>query len=132
MKVVAVDTNLILDFRFKREPGFNRAKDLFQDCSQGNLRIYIPEIVFAEVEWVSRSVYQVPKTTIVEFFEELLVMENVIFKDKKKAIHSVSIFKGVNLKFSDCLILADIAEFEPDEFITADFELQKVYSRLMV
>ncbi len=130
MKAVAVDTNLLLDFRFKREPGFKIAKDLFESSSQDKLQIYIPEIVFAELEWVSRSVYSLPRNLILDFFEELLIIEGVIMQNKKKIASAVNFFKSSNLKFTDCLIISDIEEFNPDEFITSDHELQKIYQRL--
>lgn len=130
-KIVAVDTNLLLDFRLSREPGFEVAQEIFKDCSEGKLQIYIPEIVFAELEWVLRSVYKQSKLSIIEFLEVLIEGKNIIFRNTKRVIETVDFFKNTNLKFSDCLIMAEVLEFEPDEFITSDYELQKVYQRLI-
>lgn len=130
MKIIAIDTNILLNFQLQRDPGLEQVNELFQRCLNSELQIYVPEIVFAEDEWVLRSVYKKPKSLILDFFEELLEISNVILPNRRKINSAVDFFKNTNLKFSDCLIMAEVDEFEPDEFLTSDYELQKAYQRL--
>ncbi len=127
IKTVAVDTNALLDYRLKRQPGFERIRQLFKDCLNKKSRILIPDIVFPEVEWVLRSFYKQPKDLILNFLEELIVLEGVILENKLDIEQALKFFKYSNLKFTDSIILAQIQRIKPDEFLTFDENLQKFY-----
>ena len=75
IKIVAVDTNALLDFRLKRELGFKKTKQVIKSCSSRKTRMFIPSIVFPEIEWVLRSFYKQSKELIINFLEELLELE---------------------------------------------------------
>jgi|SRR3989344_5540733 len=129
MKTVAVDTNVLLAFQKERALGFNEIKQLFKDCLDGKLQIFIPQIVFPELEWVLRSFYKDSKEKIVEFFEELLDMEGVIVKDKTEIKQALVIFKQTNIKFADAIIFIQVQGFQPSEFLTFDEDLKKLYQK---
>lgn len=127
IKTVAVDTNALLDYRLKRQPGFEKTKLLIKACLDKKATIFIPDIVFSEVEWVLRSFYEQSKDSISNFLEELLVLEGVILENKLDMEQALSIFKHSNIKFTDSIILAQIQRIKPDEFLTFDEDLQKFY-----
>ncbi len=129
MKIVAIDTNVLLDLQLKRSPRFNEVKELFNDCINGKIQIFIPQIVFPEIEWVLRSFYKQPKEEIVNFFEELLDFEEVMFENKLEMLQAVSIYKYANIKFTDSIIAAQLQRIKPDEFLTFDEDLKKIYQR---
>lgn len=128
-KTVAVDTNVLLDYRLKRNPGFNKARLLIADCLSGRIQIFIPGIVFPELEWVLRSFYRQPKELIFKFLESLLVLEGVLTENKSIMQSALSIFSQSNLKLTDSIILTQIENFGPDEFLTFDEDLKKIYQR---
>lgn len=128
MKIVAIDTNVLLDFKLKRHPRFNQVKKLFADCANGKIQIFIPQVVFPEIEWVLRSFYKQPKENTVKFFEELLNLELMTLENKPEMHQAVNIFKFANIKFTDCIILAQMHRIKPDEFLTFDEDLQKFYT----
>lgn len=127
-KIVAIDTNVLLDFRLKRQPGFDKAQKLINEAISKKSQILIPNIVFPEIEWVLRSYYKQPKDLIVNFLEALLVLEGVILEDKSGMQQSVNIFRETSLKFTDAIILVQVQKFKPDEFLTFDENLKKFYS----
>ncbi len=129
MKIVAIDTNVLLDLQLKRSPRFNEVKELFNDCINGKIQIFIPQIVFPEIEWVLRSFYKQPKEEIVNFFEELLDFEEVMFENKLEMLQAVSIYKYANIKFTDSIIAAQLQRIKPDEFLTFDEDLKKIYQK---
>ena len=129
MKTVAIDTNVLLTLQKERYLGFNEIKQLFEDCLNGKVQIFIPQIVFPELEWVLRSFYKEPKEKIVEFFEELLDLEGVILKDKAEIKQAVMIFKQANIKFADAIIFIQVQDLQPDEFLTFDEDLKKLYQK---
>ena len=126
-KTIALDTNVLLDYRLKRQPGFNKTESLIADCLSKKLQIFIPQIVFAELEWVLRSYYKQAKESIIEFLEELLALDGVIVKDKAQVEQTLVLFKKENIKFTDATIFIQVKEFGPDEFLTFDEDLKKIY-----
>lgn len=104
-------------------------KELFNDCINGKIQIFIPQIVFPEIEWVLRSFYKQPKEGIVNFFEELLDLEGVIFENKSEMLQAVSIYKYVSIKFTDAVIATQVQRIKPDEFLTFDEDLKKIYQK---
>ena len=126
-KIVAIDTNVLLDFRLKRQPGFDKAQKLISEALSKKLQILIPNIVFPEIEWFLRSYYKQPKDSIVNFLEDLLVLEGVILEDKSRMQQSVNIFRESSLKFTDAIILVQVQKFKPEEFLPFDENLRKFY-----
>lgn len=127
MKIVAIDTNVLLDFKLKRHPRFNQVKKIFEDCVNGKIQIFIPQVVFPEIEWVLRSFYKQPKEDMIKFFEELLSLEAMTLENKPEMQQAVNIFKFANIKFTDSVIAAQMQRIKPDEFLTFDEDLQKFY-----
>lgn len=127
MKIIAIDTNVLLDFKLKRHPRFREVKKLFADCVNEKIQIFIPQIVFPEIEWVLRSVYKESKEKIIDFFEELLELNGIMLENKPEMQHAVNIFRYANIKFTDSMIAAQLQRIKPDEFLTFDEDLQKFY-----
>ena len=127
IKTVAVDTNALLDYCLKRQPGFEKTKQLIRACLDKKIMIFVPDIVFPEVEWVLRSFYKQSKDFISNFLEELLVLEGVILENKLDMEQALNIFKHSNIKFTDSIILAQIQRIKPDAFLTFDEDLKKAY-----
>lgn len=132
IKTVAVDTNALLDYCLKREPGFKKTKQLFKDCLDKKILIFIPDIVFPEVEWVLRSFYKQSKGFISNFLDELLLLEGVILEKKVDNEQALNIFTHLNIKFTDSIILAQLQRVKPDEFLTFDEDLQKFYQNTIL
>lgn len=126
IKTVAVDTNTLLDYCLKRQPGFEEIQQLIEDCLNKKSKIFIPDIVFPEVEWVLRSFYKQPKDFIISFLEELLLLEGTIAENKLDIQIALNIFKYSNITFTDSIILAQLQRIKPDEFLTFDKALQKL------
>ena len=128
-KTIAVDTNVLLDYLFKRDPGFSRAFQLIEKCLADKVQIFIPNIVFPEIEWVLRSFYKQPKEFIVEFLEGLLAMNGVLTEDKVSLQHALNLCRQSNIKFTDSIILTQVQKFHPDDFLTFDEDLKKLYQK---
>lgn len=127
-KTVAVDTNALLDYCLKRQPGFKKIQQLIRSCLNKKSKIFIPDIVFPEVEWVLRSYYKQSKDFIIDFLGELLLLEEANAENKLDLEIALNIFKSTNIKFTDAIILAQIFRIKPDEFLTFDEDLQKFYT----
>ena len=128
MKTTAVDTNAILNYRLERKPYFQQVKKLFERCLEGKEEVFIPQAVFLECEWVLRSFYKQSKDQIIKFFQELLLLDNIVLKDKKDIELALNLYRNSSgVSFTDCVILIQIQSFQPDEFLTFDENLIKLY-----
>ena len=128
MKTLALDTNALLNYRLERKPYFREVKRSFELCLDGKAEIFIPEPVFLKCEWVLRSFYKQSKDQIIKFSQELLLLDGIILKDKKELELALNLYKNSpGISFTDCVILNQIQSFGPDEFLTFDEDLKKVY-----
>ncbi len=127
MHTTALDTNAILNYRLDRKPHSDKVKTIFERALDGKEQIFIPTVVFLECEWVLRSFYKQSKDQIVKFFQELLLVDNILLQDKKDLELALNLYKSYSISFSDCMILIQIQNFQPDEFLTFDENLLKVF-----
>ncbi|MBI2600553.1 hypothetical protein HYW42_01255 [Candidatus Daviesbacteria bacterium] len=70
------------------------------------------------------------KDEICNFLEDLLAEEGIVFEDKPQMQQALNIFKQVGIKFTDSIILTQVEKFNPDEFLTFDEDLEKLYKSI--
>lgn len=129
MRTIGIDTNVLLTYRLKRQPYFTKALTAFENCLEGKIKIYLPEIVILETEWVLRSFYKQSKEQITSFFEELLLVDNLVLDNKDEMQLSLNFYKNNTIGFTDSLIIQKIRNHDHD-FLTFDQKLEKLYKSL--
>ena len=131
MNIVGIDTNALLTFRLQREPNSNEVKRLFEQSLASKAKIYVPLPVILEVEWVLRSYYKQDKESILSFFDELLLLDNVLTDYKEDIKFALNLYKNSNIiSFTDSIIVS-IVKSKDYEFLTFDRELEKIYQSLL-
>lgn len=131
MKVIALDTNILLDYFFQRKSGYARARTLFKQCDEGKISLFIPLPVLLEYEWVSRSVYDRAKTELLLTIDGLLDLPYCEIPEKNLVRAATNLYRsnrGVN--FDDCLIALIVKHAGVAQFITSDRKLKKLYAKL--
>ena len=130
MQSIGIDTNILLEFRLKRQPGFEIAQKCFKQCIDGKINIYIPLPCILETEWVLRSFYKQPKEEIINFFEELFLVNNLDTDNKENTSFSINLYKqSREVSFTDCIIIKQIQSRDAN-FVTFDNNLSKLYKSL--
>jgi len=127
VRIIGIDTNILLSLRLQRDAQTKKAQSLFEDCLKEKLQVYIPDIVVVETEWVLRSYYKQSKDQIIEFLEEVMLIKNVLMHDKKLYRIVLETFRTTNLDLIDCMIIVQIQDFKVDKFLTFDENLKKLY-----
>jgi len=116
--MIAIDTNVLVRLLTRDdEPQFQQASTLFA----GN-KIFIPEIVILETEWVLRFAYKLPQAAILEALRKTLGLPNVQTA-RPGVIAQALDLAGQGLDFADALHLA--ASQECSQFATFDTSLIK-------
>lgn len=130
MKIVAIDTNVILDFKLGREPGLSQAKKIFEKCLAGKVTLFLPTPVLLELEWVLRSQYRQTKEQVTQFLEDLLLIDSLLLENKHEIIQSLNLFKNRSkVNFTDCIITEQIRS-KGYEFLTFDKDQEKLFQSL--
>ena len=130
MKTVAIDTNVILDFKLGREPGHTKAKETFKKCLQGEIKLFLPTPVLLELEWVLRSHYKQTKEQITNFIEDILLLDGLVLENKQEIFRSLNLFqKNSKVSFTDCIVVQQIHS-RNYKFLTFDKDLEKLFQSL--
>lgn len=99
------DANLILRFLVGDPPRLaKRARSLFEAVERGDVRLFIDELVLAEVAWVLRSFYHFDATRIAEVLQTLLAHEGLEVTDRAGLFEALTSFADRNLDLVDALV----------------------------
>jgi predicted nucleic-acid-binding protein len=104
--VIAIDTNVLVRALID-EPSetaqITAARALLADAKE----VFVSLVVLVETVWVLESAYQFSKDEVMRVLDHLL--DNVAFSldEEARCSSAVSLFRGANADFADCLILAE-------------------------
>lgn len=114
----AVDTNVVVRVFAEDDP-------IQTDIAERMLAtdsIFLSKTVILEFEWVMRSVYREPATTIAQAIEVMLATANVEVEDRTAVARAVAWFRH-GMDFGDALHLASSSH--ADDFVTFDIALRR-------
>lgn len=130
MKTIGIDTNVLLTLRLRREPYFKKAKELLEACLDGKIKIYLPLPALLEIEWVLRSYYKQPKEGVIQFLDELLLIDNMIVDQKEIIKYSLNLYKNNDrVGLTDSVLVGQIQNKNYD-FLTFDKDLDKLFKSI--
>ena len=122
----AVDTNVIVRLMIEDDLAQAEfARIIFRE--QERETIFISKTVLLEAEWVLRGGYKVPKARILESFEALLGLANVMV-EAPTVVRNALDWAQDGLDFADALHLASVPRAEEGDgerriFLTFDHDL---------
>lgn len=104
-RIVFVDANIIIRFFLGDHPLLSaQAQTMIEKAQNGQYRIYLDEVVVAEVVWTLSSYYEKGKVDIANQISKLLSQNWIINPRKKLILKSLSLFEKTNLSYIDCWI----------------------------
>ena len=99
------DANVILRFLVGDPPRLaKRARSLFEAVERGDLRLFIDELVLAEVAWVLRSFYRFDAARIAAVLQTLLAHEGLEVTDRAGLLEALATFADRNVDFVDAVV----------------------------
>lgn len=121
-----VDANIILRFLLKDNKDlFVKAKEIFLKAEKGDQKIYIDEVVIAEVVWTLSSFYKIKKTDIADKLEQIISQDWTVNPRKGLIMEALGLFKAKNLSFIDCW-MAVVSKKQGLTLETFDKKLKKL------
>ena len=121
MKKVVVDTSVFIRlFTMDDESKSTKAKELIEKAISGEVEIFVPFIVVAEIVWVLEKIYRVSKEEISEIIESLINTPGMNVELSGVVRSALGFYRGKNIKFADAVISSWTLNIGADELITFD------------
>lgn len=103
--MLGIDTNVLVRFLVRDdEVQFERARKLLKREVAAGRRVFVSQLVLMETEWVLRSRYRLPKSSIIETVSSLLDATDVRFEQEPAIEEALFVWKDTSSDFADCLI----------------------------
>lgn len=120
-----VDANVILRLILADDPKLSlQSKEIFDLAESGKTRIYIDEVVVAEVVWVLSSFYRQSKTNIVRSLKDMISQPWIVNPRKKLILAALDLFSETNFSYIDAWTLS-VSKQRKIELKTFDQKLGK-------
>lgn len=106
---IFVDTNIFVRFfTHDLEEKVAECERLFELIRDGKVKPYISNIVILELIFVLTRQYNFKKETVLKALKELLNLRNITVIEVTKTERVLQLFMKHNIKYTDCLIAAQI------------------------
>lgn len=107
MKTIALDANVVLRYLLADHPVFSqKAKKLFKIAEEGKLKLFLDEVVLAEIVWTLSSFHKIPRGKINEQLG-ILVSQNWLFcRRKKLMLEALNNFAKKNVDYIDAWLFS--------------------------
>jgi predicted nucleic-acid-binding protein len=124
--ISAIDANYLVRFFLKDDLQlFTIVSELFDRAQKGKLKIYLDEVIVAEVIWVLSSRYKIAKNLIATQFERF-ISEGWLINPRKDAIlNAIDRYAKTNLSYVDCW-LYELCKENKYSLATFDRKLAKI------
>ncbi|MCX5718440.1 MAG: type II toxin-antitoxin system VapC family toxin [Nitrospirae bacterium] len=119
---VVIDTNLLVRYLTGDDSQKAKAVDnLLIKAEKGELKIFIPSIVIAELVWVLESFYQMYSSEIAELVEAVLHTPGIEVTEKSIIASALKLYRTKNIDLIDTWII----EFAKDRGIKTIYTFDK-------
>ena len=122
---IFLDSNILLRVFLKDVPGqFENCQSLISNIEEGKSLAYTSGIVFLEISYVLKSVYQIPFEEIKTILDAIFNIRGLTIIEKTNTKKALEFYKKYKIKFTDCLIASQL----PKDTILVSFdeELSKI------
>lgn len=104
-----VDTNIWLRYLVANDPViFADCKALIENIQSGKVRPYVSTIILLELNYVLRSVYQIPQSEINKDISAILESRGLVIIEKTDFTTAFALHQKTGVNLSDCLIAGQI------------------------
>ena len=102
-----VDANIFIRFFTgdDREQ-FEKARALFQDASEGKIKLLTGPPVLFETAWTLRSRYDVPPNEVINILEAIAAFPGIRMTDERVVMEAISLARRSSSEFADAYIAA--------------------------
>jgi uncharacterized protein len=122
-----VDANILLRFLTNDEPARAAACEaLLLRVESGQEKVFLPDIVIADIVWTLEKFYQVEKKRINELLNPVLAAEGLICSDKGQILTALAIYATKNIDWTDAFVAAQMIEKGQHEIYSYDQDFDRL------
>lgn len=122
---IFLDTNFLLRlFLVDNDQQFEDCRHLISQVEEGLFNVSTSGIVFLEMSYVLKSVYNIPYEEIIKILDSVLAIRGIVIIEKTNTKLALLFYKKYKVKFTDCLIASQVPK--NTALITFDQELSKI------
>ena len=104
-ETIIVDANIIIRFLLNDHPKLSQlATSLFSKAQKKLIKIYLDEVILAEVIWTLSSFYKIKKADLIDNIEKFISQDWIVNTKKKSMLKALYLYKSSNLDYIDCWI----------------------------
>jgi predicted nucleic-acid-binding protein len=116
-----LDTNVILRFLIRdNESLFEKARKLFTEAEQGNLRLFLHPLVVAELVWTLDSFYGYTKKEIITVVGALIEADGIYLQELDIVRNALYLYEEKNVDYIDAYLAAYAISNKPDAVYSFD------------
>lgn len=105
-KTILLDANVIIRFLLNDHPELSpQAKKIFSRAEKGLIKLYLDEVVMAEIVWTFSSFYKIKKVEIIDKIRALVAQNWIVNPRKGLILEAIEAYRQSNLAYIDCWIL---------------------------
>lgn len=124
--MIFLDSNIVLRFVLDDNPKLSpKASGIFSRISSGEVKVFIPWVVLAEIVYVLLKVYKLKKDVIVEKLMPVISLENIMMSNKNIYKEVFRMFVGKNVDFEDAYQVALMGKKNVKEIYSFDEDFNK-------
>lgn len=124
--MIFLDSNIVLRFVLDDDPKLSpKASTIFNKISNGEVNVFIPWVVLAEIVYVLLKVYKLKKDEIVEKLLPVIALENITMSNKDIYKRVFEIFTDKNIDFEDAYQVALMVKKNKKEIYSFDEDFDR-------
>lgn len=103
-----------------------QAKLIIQKAQAREIELCTDSMVIAELTWVLRSFYKIPKAEIVKHLQNILIFSGLTINNRKIVENATEIFITKNIDFTDAYFAALVRNSNYDAILSFDHDFDKI------
>ena len=117
-----VDTNIFIEILMRNGPKSDRALKLLES---GN-PLWTTILAIAEIEWVLRDWFALPKEQVVDYLKRILSYQSVEIAERRRLVAAVALYEKEHIDWTDCYSLVIISEKKQSDLYSFDKDFDKI------
>jgi predicted nucleic-acid-binding protein len=125
--MITIDTNVFLRWLLDDDKRKSEATTrLLKRAEKGEVEIWVPDLVIAEIAWVLRSFYKIRPHAVAEMIEPVVNAPMIDFENRDRLRQAVALYHAHQVDFTDCYIAAAAAERGLESVVSYDRDFDRL------
>lgn len=122
-----LETSVLIRFLLGDHPTQSpQAKLIIQKAQLGAIDLSTNAMVLAELTWVLKSFYKLPRNEIIKHLQNILSFSELTIDNRKVVVEAIKLFITKNIDFTDAYFAATVRSANFDAILSFDQDFDKI------